>query len=234
MPTSIAITSRAVEVGLLFGIDLEPEDASGQAIVPACSVSIGPGQILLITGPSGGGKSTLLRSFVENAKHRTDCRMLVLKPQTQQHDEHDQLPLIDCIDAPFEQALDLLARAGLAEASLLLRPPARLSDGQRTRFEVAQMLARAQRDDEDADDRLRIIAVDEFTATLDRLTAAMLCGGLRGWVSRTNCAFIAATAHDDVLEPLDPDVVIVAEPGGTVEVIERQRCTSSPNGKATE
>ena len=66
-----------------------------------------------------------------------------------------------------------------------------------------------------------MVLADEFGATLDRLTAQVIARNIRKWVTRSRVCFVAATTHDDLLEALAPDTLIVQHPGRAIEVLER-------------
>ena len=69
---------------------------------------------------------------------------------------------------------------------------------------------------------LTLVLADEFGATLDRTTAAALARNVRRWVSSNpEICFVAATTHDDLLEALDPDVLIEKRLGGQIAVAHR-------------
>lgn len=75
--------------------------------------------------------------------------------------------------------------------------------------------------EERADLAARLIFADEFAATLDRLTAHMLARGIRRWIDRAHHVFIAATTHDDLLEAIEPDVLVYKGLGDQVEICTR-------------
>lgn len=153
-------------------------------------------RIVLLTGPSGAGKSTLLRALPDHLrKRRIHCIHLDAIPL---RDE----ALVDLFDSNLDEALRCLAHAGLAEAALFARPPSQLSDGQRTRLRIALALDLARRRPREP----CAILADEFLHTLDRPTARSVAITLRRAVlSTTNLSLIAATAHDDMTHPLQPD-----------------------------
>src|SRR5438046_1128559 len=78
-----------------------------------------PGDVVLFSGSSGSGKSSLLRAAGEQL-NAVDAQALELPT----------VPLIDALSGELEQRLDLLSACGLSEARLLLRTPNELSDGQ--------------------------------------------------------------------------------------------------------
>jgi len=157
------------------------------------------GEILLITGPSGSGKSSLLARLTA-LLDSADCFRLdsVHLPD---------VPVVDCFpDVPAEQALEILGRVGLGEAWTYLRTPGELSDGQRWRLRLAVALrqintARARRQGP-----WPVLIVDEFCAILDRITARVIARTLRRLTSRDpSLRLILATSHDDLASALQPD-----------------------------
>ena len=141
------------------------------AMEPAC--------IAVIAGPSGCGKSSLLRRVRQGL--RRDARAPIsLSPAPRAHRS-----LIDLTPGPLHRALRTLAAAGLADAALLARTPAELSEGERFRFRLALALAR----------RPGWLLIDEFAASLDSATAATLCDLLRRHAARTGARIVLATPH---------------------------------------
>jgi ABC-type ATPase with predicted acetyltransferase domain len=223
-PDAAEPSGRVVEVAAMFGLGLDP----GQPItlVPPTTLTLRPGQVVFITGPSGGGKSTLLRLIREGLAGQADVQRL----------DFDQLPppaevaLVDAIDdgvLPLDAALRLLSLAGLNDAFVMLRRPDELSDGQRYRFDLARTMVRAESADPDV---WTVVLADEFGATLDRVAAAALARNLRRWVRQSGrVCFVAATTHDDLLEPLAPDVLIEKRLGAGLTVL-----TPDASGKGAE
>jgi hypothetical protein len=116
------------QVADLFGVaDAEP----AHVVAENLALDIRPGDVVLFTGPSGSGKSSILRAAGKQL-HALDAHALELPDK----------PLIDALSGPVEARLDNLSACGLSEARLLLRTPAELSDGQRYRFRLAYALDR--------------------------------------------------------------------------------------------
>jgi hypothetical protein len=203
----------------MFGLGIDEHRA--RPIIPPTELSLHPHQLLFITGPSGSGKSSLLR-LIENATaHRPDARLLRFDKLPPLPDQ----PLVDGLgDQPLPHILHALSRAGLNDAFVMLRRPSELSDGQRYRLRLAQVMLHLEPPQQDPTSAhpLTIILADEFAATLDRLTAKIIARNLRKWVDQTAVCFVAATTHDDLLESLEPDVLIEKHLGQHMEVVTRE------------
>lgn len=196
---AVTPSARVCQVAAMFGLGVD--ESQTVDVVPPTSVTLGAGRLIFITGRSGGGKTTLLRLIAEQLADRDDVRLIRFAPA----DAGDR-PIIETVGETLEQATRCLSLAGLNDAFVMLRAADQLSDGQRHRYALARAIdATAERDD----GRLPVVLADEFSSTLDRQTAAIIARNVRRWTRRDAVCFIAATAHDDLLEPLDPDGLIV-------------------------
>jgi predicted ABC-type transport system involved in lysophospholipase L1 biosynthesis ATPase subunit/GNAT superfamily N-acetyltransferase len=168
-------------------------------VVKALELDIKPGQVLLVTGPSGSGKSSILREIAKSLGDRAVTAGTA--PET-------VLPVIDCVGGDLDAALEVLGVCGLGEAFLYLRRPGELSDGQRYRLGLALALAAGA----------RYVVADEFCSVLDRITAKVIACNVRKLASRGGPGFVLASAHEDIAADLQPDVHMRKGFGDTVAV----------------
>ncbi len=207
--TAVEPSERVMETAAMFGLGVD-EQRSIQIVSP-CEIPLPPGGVVFITGPSGGGKSTLLRLIEQESRADGLCVI--------RFDDLPELgdrPLVDAFDISLGETMALLAMAGLGDAFVMLRKPSELSDGQRYRLRLAQTIDLAQRSSSSA-----VILADEFAATLDRQTAQVIARNVRRWTRKTTHTFIPATTHDDLLEALEPDVLVSKGLGDQLEVLTR-------------
>lgn len=168
-----------------FGVGFE---TGRHVLADGLELPLQPGDIVAFVGPSGSGKSSLMRAAAAQLSG-------VLNSDTLELGENI---LVDGLGVPIAEALSLLSTCGLGEAQLLLRTPAELSDGQRYRYRLALGLAQ----------RPQWIVADEFTAALDRTLAKVIAFNLRKLASRTGVGFLLATTHEDMLDDLQPNVLV--------------------------
>ena len=204
------VTDRVLSVMKMFGLDMERfrENHIGHK----CRITLKPSSICYITGPSGGGKSVLLRQLYEltGQNERLDISEITLDTDK---------TLIDCIKGDFFDSLKVLSRAGLSDVFTILNTPARLSEGQKYRYRLARALLSDK----------KVIFADEFCSSLDRITAAVISHNIHRCVTGSGKIFVLASSHDDLLCDLGPDVVVIKHLNGTAEVIYRDRKSAKKN-----
>jgi ABC-type ATPase with predicted acetyltransferase domain len=195
----------------LFGLHEEQDDL---VIADDLVLPISPTDLVLFTGPSGSGKSSLLRSAAAQVS-ALDASVLELP----------DCPLVEVISGPIADRLNLLSACGLSEARLFLRRPAELSEGQRERFRIAYAWHLARPGE--------VVLLDEFAAKLDRPLAQVLAFNLRKLVSRSGIGAWCATTHEDVIEDLQPDVLVRCHEAGGVVVEQYREVKKKPSASQT-
>ena len=199
-PFTHTITKRMGQLMNLFGLTLfRLEKMSFQHIL---DVQLRPGDICYITGPSGAGKSVLLREMYHSVPQARRIRLEDIPLETNQS-------LIDSIKGPIFEAVRTLNQAGLSDVFAMLQRPAVLSVGQQFRYRLAKALL---------SDKTYVFA-DEFMASLEPLTASVICRQLRCVATKTRRTFIFAGVHDHFLPDLWPDVVVVKSHNEQTRVI---------------
>ena len=226
---------RVLEVVAMFGLGV---DASRLVdVVPATTLELNAGELMFVTGPSGGGKSTILRLLRDELPRRGVALIDfdALEPAADR-------PVIEALapEQPLASAMRWLSLAGLGDAFVMLRRPGELSEGQRYRLMLARAMAMTEAALQRAGGKAQpgaprvVLLADEFAATLDRLTAKVVARNLRRWLRQVNdpasdagvagvagVAAVVATSHDDLLEALEPDVLVDKPLGEAVQVVRR-------------
>ena len=209
-------SARARRVQEAFGI-VNAEFRS--TLVNDLDITVLRGQIILVGGPSGTGKSLLLRAVrylvgigpskgrlpdgVGLEGQRITEGVRVGWPQA----IPKAMAPIELLDRfPLNEALQILASAGLADAQLFVRPAYTLSLGQSYRLSLALALAKAP----------ELLLIDEYCEPLDRYCAAAVSKKLRKAAAQRQMGVIVATANPErVYRSLTPDRILLLSSDGT-------------------
>lgn len=162
-------------------------------------LALGAGQLALVAGPSGSGKSRLLRALAAALRagpETVTLRDLFAKIRSDR-------AVIDLMPLKLESALRVLAATGLADPFVLGRKPRELSVGEQARFVLARTLAQRRA-------RRGWLLLDEFLTTLDRGSALATARSFRRAASEIapDLRIVVASPQDDLVEALRPDLVV--------------------------
>jgi ABC-type ATPase with predicted acetyltransferase domain len=197
-PTHTEPTQRVIEVADAFGLGLDEEKRF--IVVNELVVDVNPGDVIYVTGESGSGKSTLLRELADMIEASGEFGR-VLRDWELKIDPEGVV--VESVGRSTEEALEILSYAGLNEAFIFTRRFHELSDGQKYRFKLAKLI------DIGAD----VWVLDEFCSLLDRVTAKVVAYCMQKAARRFGKTLLVATAHDDLLYDLNPNIHIVKKLG---------------------
>jgi ABC-type lipoprotein export system ATPase subunit len=192
-PAYTPMTPRKRRICWDFGI---PPREEPFIIADHLSVRLSPGAIILLLGPSGTGKSSVLRAIAERIEHPVwvgRARMPTARA------------VVDAVApaAGLPRALEILTACGLGEPRLWIRQYGDLSDGERFRAGLARAIG-ASLEGQGS----RPIFCDEFTAILHRRMAKAVAYNLRKLVTRHGLTLVVASTHEDIIEDLQPDQTV--------------------------
>lgn len=192
--TKTELTPRMLEVSEAFGLGVS--EAKKFTIYKDFRIGFDKGDVVFITGDSGGGKSLLLNAIYNSlVKGKRDCLKLDdLIPNPEDKDK----PIVDRIGETTEESIRYLSLMGLNDAFIFLRTFKELSDGQKYRFKLAEILA----------EKPEFIFIDEFCANLDRTTAKVIAFNLQKICRKNNIGLFVATTHTDLSDDLNPSVLV--------------------------
>lgn len=192
------ITERTIQSAEAFGLGIDKEEAF--VIYKDCKLKYKQGDIIYITGDSGSGKSWILKNIFAKLENSISIDNIKVE---------EEEVMIDGVGKNISDALAKLNVAGLGDAFLYLRKYNQLSDGQKYRYKIAKFI-----NNEDKN----VWILDEFCATLDRVTAKVIAYNLQKIARKLGKTVVCATTHDDLLEELRPDTYIIKGYESDVEI----------------
>jgi len=198
------LSDRAAQLMRMFGVRLVR--LKNRRLHHECTLRLAPGQICFIAGASGAGKSTLLKALYEQVPAAERVRLDEMPIER-------QAALIDYVDGTLWSATEILCRAGLSDVFSMLTCPSKLSAGQQWRYRLAKALMSQK----------QWIFADEFTDSLDRITAAVIAHHLRKLSAQTGTIFVLASCHEDILCDLQPDVIVMKYLNGKTDLIYKDK-----------
>ncbi len=204
--SSLLIRSQATRrIQEAFGVE---RDMLSTRLFSNLDLTIQPGNIVLICGPSGAGKTSLLsllKHQLDDSESNLRCttgsltvpdgaEVSTLSPLT------NSKPLINSLGrCSFDRALFSLNVSGLAEAHLYVKRFRELSNGQRYRAMVAKLIA----------SNANVWIADEYCATLDPITANIVSRNLHRCAKEFGVTVLLAAANwGCFIHELRPDTII--------------------------
>jgi len=208
--TKAEITERTLVVCEAFGLGVD--EARHFVVFDDFQLSFNRGDLICLTGDSGGGKSLLLNAFKGYFGEEAICLdELVVDPEE---------TLVEGVGKDVSEAVRVLSFCGLNDAFLFLRKYKELSEGQKYRYRLAKLIDR---------DAKSVWIVDEFCATLDKVMARVIAFLLQKVARRLEKTVVVASTHNDFLDDFQPDILVKKGYERDVEVTEfssrLERCT---------
>jgi GNAT superfamily N-acetyltransferase len=151
----------------------------------------------MVVGPSGAGKTSLLNGL---ARRLPECRDVARARFA------GDRALIDAVAGgrPLGEAMSILTACGLGAPRLWIRRFDELSEGERFRARLARSIHLHLKG---ADPRAPLLC-DEFGSTLHRRVARAVAFNLAKLVRRRGMTAAVATTHEDLVEDLQPNLIL--------------------------
>jgi ABC-type transport system involved in cytochrome c biogenesis ATPase subunit/GNAT superfamily N-acetyltransferase len=212
--TKAEATERTLAVCEAFGLGVD--EAKRFVVFDDFSLEFRRGDLVYVTGDSGGGKSLLLRAFKnyfgEEAVELNDLQI------------SSEETLIEGVGKDVKEAIEILSLCGLNDAFLFLRRFKELSDGQKYRYKLAKLVNCKEK---------TVWLVDEFCASLDRVMARVVAFLFQKVARKLGKTVVVATTHDDLFEDFQPDILVRKGFEGEVEIVKNEfkpkRCSILEN-----
>jgi ABC-type ATPase with predicted acetyltransferase domain len=187
--TKAEVTERTLAVCEAFGLGVD--EAKRFVVFDNFCLEFRRGDLVYVTGDSGGGKTLLLRAFKsyfgDEAIELSDLQV------------YPEETLIEGVGRDVKEAIEILSLCGLNDAFLFLRKYKELSDGQKYRYKLARLAFLIDK---------TVWIVDEFCASLDRVMAKIVAYLFQKIARKLGKTVMVATTHDDLIEDFQPDVIV--------------------------
>lgn len=180
---------------------ISPEGISHK-VIQKLSLTLQPGEVILITGSSGSGKTSLLNLLIEgnypglegNIHFPSNYQVGNFMPI------RSQKALIEVLGKrDIRSTLYLMGLVGLSDAFVYLKRFEELSNGQQYRAKLAQLIAGGY----------NVWIADEFCATLDLVTANVVADRLQKTARQLKVLLVVASSQPEVfVQALRPDQVV--------------------------
>lgn len=205
---------RLRDVLLAFGVERRVVE---KYVLRNVNIVIEPGEIVVVVGASGAGKTTFLRMIIGavqkelqsqdkykptegTVKTPPNTRLQALLPGELEPSfgsetllEHVTMKIGDPA-----AAVEVLNMVGLSDAVFYRARFAELSTGQKERAKLASLLA----------EKPNLLVIDELTAHLDTLTAQRVARKVGLLARKAGITLIVATNRSEIIETLNPDKII--------------------------
>ena len=228
-----------------------PQDSGQKEIIKDISLKIGGNKLVVITGPNGGGKSTMAKLIAGiekptagkiyfegediTEKSITERANLGISFAFQQPVRFKGIEVVDLLrlaakrDLSIGEACDYLSKVGLCARDYINREVnASLSGGELKRIEIATVLARGT----------KLSVFDEPEAGIDLWSFNSLISVFEKLKAESNNSILIISHQERILNIADEVVVLdsgkITEQGAKEEILPRLLGTSAAVGSCTK